>query len=146
MRGDFLHTRVLVAQVAELLYAFGAVVHLEHYTRMEGSFGYVDILARLGSYTIVCEAELSPDRAPKDVEKARALNADLLLIVVPQKRVGEAIDRRLKELPTRDIRSSGLEIWVLPLGPALQRLRKRCLLKTGLNVHTTSRQQNRRKQ
>lgn len=138
MRGDYLHTRVLVAQMANLLRLFCAIVKLEHYTRLGESFGYVDILACLGSYRIVCEAELSPDRVHKDVEKALALRANLLLIVVPEKRLCEGVKRRLKELPADKIRSSELEIWVLPLGPALQRLRERCLLMTGRNVPTTS--------
>lgn len=146
MRGEFLHTRVLVSRIEDLLREFGAQLHREHYTRLEESYGYVDLLATLGPYTIVCEAELSADRAVKDVAKALALKADLLVIVVPRKQVAEAIRRRLHALPAEDLPPSGLEIWVLPLGPALQRLRNRCLLKTGLNVPSTSGHQTRRMQ
>ena len=138
MRGDYLHTRVLVAQIVNLLRVFGAVVHREHYMRLGESFGYADVLARLGSYTIVCEAELSPDRARKDVEKAVALRADLLLIVVPNKRLEVSVNKHLRACNTDLDAPDWLEIWVLPLGPALQRLRERCHLMTGLNVPTTS--------
>ncbi len=140
MRGAFLHTDVLVARVEELLRGFGARVCREYAVSGGRRSGFIDLFAVLHTHRIACEAELSADRVVNDVAKATAARADLLLIVTPERRIARAVAKRLDKagIATAD---ECLEVWVLPLGVALKRLRNRCHLMTPVNVPTTSRHQ-----
>jgi len=136
VRGRFLHNDVLVAPVAALLREYGVQSQLEHATESGRGTTFVDLLAVRESLRLVCEAELSPDRVWNDVNKAVSLEANLLLIVVPNARIARRVRRRLSRLTVPMIPES-LDIWILPLGPALQRLREKLSLMTRVNVPRT---------
>jgi hypothetical protein len=121
MRGDYLHNTLLVAPIAAFLRRAGAEVRLEHPGGRGRKAGYVDLFAKWDDWRIVCEAELLTKRVPHDIAKAITLQADLLLIVVPdgrQARVAEQAVRRARA----HVLSEGLTIWTLAPGPALRRL------------------------
>jgi hypothetical protein len=102
-----------------------AVVRPEHPVRPGQNAPAVDLFIIIaGLYRIVIEAELSPKRAHNDVAKAVQLDADLLVIVVPDWGLARAIRRRLAISDTTDAPLKP-EVWVLPLGPALRRLREK---------------------
>jgi hypothetical protein len=121
VRGGFVHNRVLVDSIRKLAVAHGAAVSEEHRVSVGGKPGFVDLMIQIPSAVVVCEAELGPRRAVWDVAKASALDADLLLIVTPTRGVATRIQARLAE---SEIGNPELEIWVLPLGVARQRLHK----------------------
>jgi hypothetical protein len=121
MRGSYLHNTLLVAPIAALLRRAGAEVRLEYPGGRGRKAGYVDLFAEWDNWRIVCEAELLTKRIPHDIAKAVTLQADLLLIVVPdgrRARVAQQAVWRARAL----VRSEGLTIWTLAPGPALRRL------------------------
>lgn len=136
MRGQFLHNDILVAPIAALLREYGVRSQLEYAIESGRGVGFVDLFAVQESFRLVCEAELSPDRVWNDIRKAVALQADLLLIVVPTVRMARRIRRRLQH-PRCPAAPENLDIWILPLGPALQRLREMMSLMTRVNVSRT---------
>jgi hypothetical protein len=75
----------------------------------------VDLFVELGQHRIAVEAELTPRRVPRDVEKARALEASVLLIVMPAKSLTCLAQARL----VGAVRVAGMRIVIRPLGPAL---------------------------
>lgn len=117
MRGGYLHNRLLVEPVAARFEVLGAVVHREHHC----TAGYMDLLIEGKAWRIACEAELRAARVGRDLAKAVALQVDLLLLVVPTRRVALLVEHKLE----RTTRSLGLTlppIVVIPLGALLQRL------------------------
>lgn len=133
MRGGFLHNQVLIAPLAALLAEWGWKVSLEHRTGPGRGAGYVDLFAERDGDRTVIEAELSADRVARDLHKANALRVTLLVIVVPDQRTANAVERKLQGLPSGD-GSTISEVWCLPLGLARQRLTQRCRLMTARNV------------
>ncbi|GEM_PF-2578436 len=120
MRGGFLHNHILLDPIEDLLMQLGAATRREHYVRSAGSAGFIDLTATLGQHRIACEAELAADRVSSDLRKAQAWAATLLVIVVPTRRVAQSAQRAVNAAPgTRPVGG----VWVLPLGPALTRLR-----------------------
>ncbi len=117
MRGGFIHNRVLIAPIEAFLVQCGAYVRREYPTGPGRTAGFVDLFASYGAHRIVCEAELTADRVARDVDKAVALNATLLLIVVPRSRVARAVRKHLSRLAQMDF-----DIWVSTVPVALQRL------------------------
>ena len=122
MTGAFVHERILLPPIATHFQQLGAQVWRQHCVRLEDSLGFADLFIIHGMHRIICEAELTSDRVLNDVCKAKALQAALLMIVVPHQRVAVAIRRRLAAAPST---APGVEKWVLPLGPMLQRVRNR---------------------
>lgn len=120
MRGGFLHNSVLLDPLEDHFVRLGADVHREFMVRSDQLLGFVDLFVVLGRHRIACEAELSPARVHRDVQKSLALAATLLLIVVPHPRLLRSIRRRLRlagEPPCKPT------ILVLTLGAALQHVR-----------------------
>jgi hypothetical protein len=68
--------------------------------------GFIDLLADKGPRRIVIEAELTPRRVTRDVEKADAVRASELWIVVPTGHVRRAVERLLRHTgrPQTDLR------------------------------------------
>jgi len=121
VRGHFVHNDVLLDPAVRLLRQHGADVHSEHPIALGSAWGSVDSFAIWRSLRIVIEAELSPERVAKDVTKAVALEADLLLIIVPNWRVARGARKKLEKLGVPA--PSQMEFWILPLGTAMKRLR-----------------------
>ncbi len=130
MRGGFLHNHILLDPVEDLLLQLGATVRREHAVHFGGSLGFIDLTAELGHHRIACEAELTADRVLSDLRKAEAWAATLLVIIVPTRRVAQSIQRAVDGAP--GVHPPG-GVWVLPLGPALARLRDCFRLLPALN-------------
>lgn len=104
----------------------GAKVHQEFPVVLGNQTLFVDLLIWYCQDKIVCEAELSADRVCTDVEKAAALDATLLLIVVPQSRVAKSARRRIQRSRNLIV-PQDMGISILPLGPALQWVTKKVI-------------------
>ncbi len=120
MRGDFFHNEMVrrLRQVAE---GCGATVGMECLVRLDQDrFGYTDMVIRKGGFLAVCEPEQSGRRAGKDLRKASAMGANLLLIATADARTAEACRRELRRHPQLDAK---LKVIVCPLGAALEILR-----------------------
>lgn len=136
-RGGFLHGRVLLAPIEAWVDELGGVGYREFPTKPGRDAGFIDLWITTGTERIACEAELTADRVAGDVAKAKASNATLLLIVVPTAQVARSIRKRLKNL-TAQTTDCGFDIWVLPLGVALERLANSSRFRTSRNVSETS--------
>src|SRR2546425_10159130 len=121
MRGDFIHNQVLIGLIEQLFVRLGAQAYREHPIRPGRNSPCVDLFVICGACRIACEAELSLKRIGNDLIKAKELKADLLLIVFPHWRLARAARQQMEELGSPEY----LEIWILPLGPALRRIVKR---------------------
>jgi len=131
MRGGFLHNTALLNPIEAYLRRRGAQTCREYPVQNSITRGAIDLVATWNDAVIAIEAELTPDRVVRDVHKAHAIEADLLVIVVPTRRVAAAVIRRLR-LNCNHARKD-LPVWVLPLGPALERLRRLFPLFSTLN-------------
>lgn len=131
MRGGYLHNTVLLNPIEAYLRRADAQTRREYPVQKNATRGAIDLVATWDDALIAIEAELTPDRVVRDVQKALAARAGLLVIVVPTRRVAAAAIRRLRLNcnPTR----KDLPVWVLPLGPALERLRRLFPLFSTLN-------------
>ena len=119
MRNGFIHDRLLLEPLARYLRSRGAKVYREHLIHMGARIGYGDLWVEIGAKRWLIEAENGPRRVPGDLDKARALNADLLAIIAPTWPVTRAIRRRLKFLGVQ--RPLGVpEVCVLPIGAAIR--------------------------
>ena len=133
MRGGYLHNDVLIDRMDTEWGMIGAQTSREAaVTDDQGrTTGYIDLLVRLSSGLIAVEAELTPRRIPRDLEKAETLAVTELWIVVPDVRVRRLVKRRLQR--SRATLFSG-EVFVLTLGEALQRVNNYYSLFSGSNV------------
>src|SRR6185295_12804275 len=95
MRGGFLHNDAMAERLRATLTKLGARFWTEHPAGPGRRAGAVDIYAELGRSRIAIEIELGPRRIHQDLEKALALDVDLLLVVAPTATVARAIRRRL---------------------------------------------------
>ena len=118
MKGRFLHNRVLIEPLAEYFRLRGVSVLPEYPIRPGRSAPAVDLY--VPAYRLVIEAELTVDRVLNDRAKALALQVNMLLIVTPTRRVADAAKRRLNEAAGDE---KTIVEWILPVGPALQRIR-----------------------
>lgn len=134
MRGGYLHNKVLVEPVAGVLRELGMDVHTEYPIKIGHHVSYADIFASCDGLRLVCEAERSPQRVANDVRKAMALDAQLLIIVVPNKNIARSVFRRLKQIDQPLVGRQPLEIRVLALGPAVRMIRNFGLFRTVTNV------------
>ncbi len=122
MRGGFVHNQVLVRRLDEAFRAVGAATFLEHPTGPSAPRGFVDLLAVHGPLRVVCEAELRASRVAAAIVKAEALQADCLLLVVPDQRTVRAVRVAVVRLDVPSSPRSG-RVFVLTLGQALQWVR-----------------------
>jgi len=129
MRGGPIHNHVLLDPVVQEFKAVGAFTYREKTVRIGKQIGYVDLYAELNSHYICIEAELSAKRIANDLNKAMALNATALWIVVPNVQVKRAVKRQLNRLHLR----SSAGIFVLTLGQAIDRVRNCFPLISGSN-------------
>ena len=120
MRGGFLHNHILLDPIESHFQKLGATTAREHLVASGSFTGFIDLFIEHGNQRIACEAELTPARIERDLEKAKLAEATLLLIVVPHRRIAQGVLRKLHRL---DKPRPPAGLWVLPLGPALQRLR-----------------------
>ena len=131
MRGGFLHNVVLITALVLEWTKRGArtwreaAVHLGHTT------GYIDLLVEIAGFRVAIEAELTPRRVANDIEKAIAVRAQELWVVVPDAQVARAIRRKLHLVP---IAEGTPKIFVLTLGQAKQRVRNLVPFISGANV------------
>lgn len=116
MRGGFLHNDVLVGRLEAAFRAAGAETVREYPTGPTAPRGFVDLYVKRNGVVVVCEAELRATRATLAVEKAVALNANVLLLVVPRQTVARAAVARLGD----HVREQHPAVFVLTLGAALQ--------------------------
>jgi hypothetical protein len=96
MRGEWLHTEVLLKPVESRFLAHGATARREFPVNLPDGRGFIDCLIEIGSWRIACEAENSPKRIRLDVAKGDAARADWLLIITPRPRVARACARQLR--------------------------------------------------
>jgi len=89
---------------------------------IDDRFGFIDLFTVYRGQRIAIEAERSAARIMNDLIKASAASAALLVIIVPNHRIQRAINRHLHEVVIDDF---DFELWVLPLGPAIYRIKKR---------------------
>ena len=130
MRGKFLHNQILVSRLEEAFHNLGGTTRIEHRV----GHRFIDLFVEWEGWRFVIEVELTADRVANDVVKAVAAQADLLLIVSPNRRAAAAVNRKLARLSV----PSGLVVWSLPFGPALQRLANKSRLMTALNISRSS--------
>jgi len=129
MSSGYLHDQVLVNCIARALAQLGAQVFREHRVGQGRRAGRVDLYAVLGGWRIALEAELDVRRMPGDVQKARQLQAHLLVILVPDWSLALRGARLLRSrgwLPSPD----SMRISILTLGVARQHLANCCPLMT----------------
>lgn len=117
----FVHEVVLLPPIEACLIGLGARTSREHHAGPGREAGYVDLYAEWPNFSACIEAEMTSRRVLGDVKKAILLKADLLLIVVPDCSVRASCRRRLKAILGKN-GDPKIEIWVLTLKPAIQRL------------------------
>ncbi len=123
MRGGFLHNEVILASVAQEFEQAEWQVELEVPIRMGESIGFVDLVADRDGWCVAVEAECSPRRVGRDLDKAQALRAHELWIVTPNAGVAAAVRRSLDRMHVQPNRGG---LFVLTQGQAVQRV-TRCL-------------------
>lgn len=113
MRGGGLHRRL----VRDLALEAG---HRGWWTRVEAYVGggYIDLVIGKGDRLIAVEVELTPDRVPRDIEKAERIHATELWIVIPDSTKRAAFERRVLSANTR----SGTRILVFTYPQAIKAL------------------------
>lgn len=122
MRGGPFHNVTLLQPIEEFFREIGAVTFKEHPTPAGKGAGFIDLFVMLKDQVVACEIELTPTRAVRDLEKARLIGADLLVIVTPTIAVAQAISRKIDRAR---LTFQPEEVWILPLGPALEQLRNK---------------------
>ncbi len=136
MRGGFLHNQILIAPIETHFFKLGAQVHREYPVTIGSNMSFVDLFVVYNSSRIVCEAELTADRVLNDLDKAAALQASILLIVTPNWLVARAAERRVNRAGNRTCAGS-LDLFILPIGHAMQWLRNKFPIMSCLNVLRT---------
>jgi hypothetical protein len=125
MRGKFLHNKVIIAALLLALSALGYQVLVEHPVRPGQRPPCVDMFVIVRDKRIVLEAERSTARLGKDLAKAHALAADLLLIIVPHSRLRARMTSALERLVGPG-RYAAPVVQVLTLGTALRWVSNNC--------------------
>ncbi|MBI3835645.1 MAG: hypothetical protein HY287_15065 [Planctomycetes bacterium] len=121
MGRGFEHDRLLLDPAEATARALGGRTYREFRIGRGQKDGIVDLLVDWPHLRMVIEAERSAARVLYDVDKARRLQAAVLLIVTSNARASRAIHRKLHRSGVRN-RCGGIAIWVKSLGPALQAL------------------------
>lgn len=123
MRGGFLHSEVIVCALARAFEEEEWDVATEVPVRIGDGVGYVDLLAERDGVCVAVEVECSARRVGRDLDKAQAVAASELWIVVPGRNTAASVRRALHRM---GVRAEGAGIFVLTQGAALQRVRN-CL-------------------
>ena len=118
MRGAWFHN-LMVCRTAETLRHLGAWVKIEHPVRSNSRTLLADIYAGLGHRPWLVEIERTPDRVPADIEKAIALGVGRLILVAPNRRTADALERRVDRLTKKTDGFNGV-IDVVPFGVIFQ--------------------------
>ncbi len=90
MKSGFIHNDVLLRTAEHRFRELGAQTCREYLVHVRGHCGFIDLRVDFPSFPIACEAETTPRRIQWDKEKARAMGAGTLLILVPTGRVARA--------------------------------------------------------
>lgn len=126
MRGKFFHNKILAERTAQRFENLGLCVHREFWipagTAANRTLGFVDLW--IPEIRLVAEIEISPDRVANDLEKALALQARRLWIIVPTAAIREAVRRKLSRSARLD-HDDVPDIKVMTLGSALQWLKNK---------------------
>lgn len=118
LRGGTLHNYI-VNRAAGALQRAGFGVFCEHPVRLaDDRLDFVDLLVRCGSWEFCVEVETSPRRVLTNAAKADVAGLPLWL-VVPNRKVRQAVARKLKKVPYHP---GGLRIYILLLGELEQTL------------------------
>jgi len=125
MRGKFLHNQVMIALPISALRSLGYAVAVEYPVRAGRRPPCVDGVAIGNDNCIVLEAECSPARAINDLAKARAIAADVLLIIVPDAGLRSRVCAVLNRLPGHNAPIAP-KVLVLTLGAALRWISQNC--------------------
>lgn len=136
MRGAFLHN-YMVKQLEDAFWKAGAKASCEYPTRSGRHPGFVDLFIEWDFQRIVGEVELSAQRVENDVAKAQELQAQVLLIVVPSTSVATAVRREILRIQAQSAMVRPV-IYVLHLGSAIQLITDKSILKSAMNVRTTT--------
>ena len=106
-RGGHIHNLVLLGPIAEMALAIPkARVDREAAIKVGDRILYGDLLIQTDHFRVLVEVELTAKRAVNDLAKAAAVAPCELWIVVPNRRVREAVKRRLSVsqlFPAQDV-------------------------------------------
>ena len=120
MRGWFCHNEVLTKRLQQVAVECEATVETEAPVRVGEHICYGDLLVRKYGRSTLCELETSSQGVDKDLRKASALGAEVLLIATPDAPTAHACQRRLQRC--RELAPT-LKVMICPLGAALGILR-----------------------
>lgn len=121
MGRGWLHDHVLLGPFVAAALLMGFVARREFRVNVEGHLGVIDLLIERGDWRIAVEAERTVDRVLKDLRKAEAIHADLLVILVSHTHLGQAVRRKFIRHDV-SLRRRNHCIWISPPRLALQRL------------------------
>lgn len=133
------HNEALLRPVEEECHRLGARTTREARVGLGRHAMRVDLLVEPKDGRLVVEGELGAKRVINAVLKARILEADALLVVLPNRRVVQAAQRRLDRLSTSE--SRGCRIFLLTVGEAVHRLSSIFDFMTSAVSHVSSSQQ-----
>jgi hypothetical protein len=140
MRGGFIHNEIIIAALATAFESRSWSTDFETPVRLADGRGFVDLTAERDGHCIAVEAELSPTRIARDLEKAEALRANELWIVTPNARVRSAVRRSLF---CADSPGQRARVFVLTQGQALSRVMKSLpLFAAAVSLRQTSKERN----
>ena len=111
MRGGYLHNTILLDPIEALFRQADAQTRREYPVQNVTTRGAIDLVATWNGNLVAVEAERKAERTAHDVQKARAAGADLLVIVVPNRRIASAVMRHLNE--NEVLTDCDVPVWVL---------------------------------
>jgi hypothetical protein len=125
MRGKFLHNQVMIAALVSALRLRRYHLYLEHPVRRGKYPPSADIFFKVNGGWVVIEVERTTARITNDFKKAQALQADLLLLVMPDAQKVQAA-KTVVRCFAQKITSPSPRILVMTLGAALQWVANNC--------------------
>ena len=125
MKGKYLHSSIIAALLLKALRLRGYHARTEYPVRQGPHQPAVDIYFHAARLAIAIEIELTLARIRNDLAKAKALNAGVFLIVLPDARTARAAKSRVVRL-RKAMELEGVTIQVMHLGTALQWIANNC--------------------
>jgi len=119
MKGGYVHERLLLDGIEKLFRERGLDVERQVGTTKGKRARYADLMVKIGSQRLIVEAETSSKRIKGDLQKANEVSATWLWIVVPNRKVADSVQKRLREL---NVRQKEPWLCVLTLGQAAEQL------------------------
>jgi len=118
MKGKHIHENML-NKLNTVLTAIGTQPEQQVQVQVGERRCYADLVAELGGRRLVIEAEMSSQRIDGDLQKALALQATWLWIVVPNNRVKRSVRAKLRRL---NVPEQPPHLAIYTISQAVQRL------------------------